>query len=102
MGMINSRQLLAAFTHGALRGKQIFGGGFVSHQRIGSDVSQRIDCRRFSVSGAADEPAAFAGGFTPCMIKNFVNVRLLNREGHDSQRRFVALPLDVRKGSAFP
>src|SRR5438105_2812138 len=35
------------------------------------------------------------------MLENFVEVCLLDGNDHDSQRSFVALPLDVRKGSAF-
>ena len=99
--MINSHQLLATFAHGALSSKQIFGRRFVSHQRIGRNISQRVNrlgIRRI----AADQAAAFTRGFAPRMIKDFVGVRLLERNGHGALGKLVALPLDVRKGSAFP
>jgi hypothetical protein len=86
MGMVNSHQLLAAIAHRSLRRKQIFGSGFVRHQRIGRDIPQGIDClgiRRI----AAYQAAAFVGGFTKSVIQNLVNMGLLNRKRHDLQER---------------
>ena len=68
--MINSKKLLAAVSHGALRGKQIFGRGFVSDERIGRDIPQGIDGPGASVI-APDQAAAFARGFPPCVLDNF-------------------------------
>ena len=68
--MINSKKLLAAISHGALRRKQIFGRGFVSDERIGGDIPQRIDSPGPSII-AADKAAAFAGSLCARVLDNF-------------------------------
>ncbi len=80
--MINSQQLLAAISHRALRGKQIFGRGFVSDVRIGRDIPQRIDGPGSSII-AADQAAAFARRLPSRVVDHFVDMGLLERNSHD-------------------
>src|SRR5260221_13735688 len=75
MRMVNRQQLLAPITHGALRGKQIFGCSFVSDERIGSDISQRIDGLCASII-AADQAAAFERSCPPRVLHDFTEMRL--------------------------
>ena len=58
--MVNRQQLLAPIAHVALCGKQIFGRGFVSDERIGGDIPQRIDGLGAGII-PADQAAAFVG-----------------------------------------
>ena len=80
--MVNRQQLLTAIAHRALRGKQIFGRGFVSDERIGGDISQLIDGPSSSII-AADQAAAFVRGSVTRMAKDFVEVGWLERNDHD-------------------
>src|SRR5712691_9850401 len=75
MRMVNRQQVLAAIAHGALRGKQILGRGFVSDERIGGDIPQRIDGAGSSVI-AADQAAAFAGRCLPRVLYQLTVMRL--------------------------
>ena len=77
--MVNRQQLLAAIAHGSLRGKQIFGRGFVSDQRIGGDIPQRIDGPCSSII-AADQAAAFVGSFPPRVLYHLTEMRLREYE----------------------
>ena len=88
--MVNRQQLLAAIAHGALCGKQIFGRGFVSDERIGGDIPQRIDGPGSSII-AADQAAAFVRGYFTRMAKDFVDVGLLERDDHDVKGMFLRL-----------
>src|SRR5437879_940153 len=73
--MVNRQQLLAMITHRALRGKQIFGRGFVSDERIGGDVPERIDGSGSSII-AADQAAAFARRFPSRVVDHVTEMRL--------------------------
>src|SRR5437764_14765126 len=75
MRMINRQQLFTAISHGALRGKQIFGRGFVSDERIGGDVSKRVDGSGSSII-AADQAAAFARRFASRVVDHITEMRL--------------------------
>ena len=68
--MVNRQQLLAAIAHGPLRSKQIFGRGFVSDERIGSDIPQRINGLCASII-AADQAAAFVWRLCASVLDNF-------------------------------
>ena len=59
--MINREKLLAALTHRTLRGKEIFGSGFVSDEWISSKILRAIDRLRVSIHRPADQTAAFLG-----------------------------------------
>ena len=71
--MIDGQQLLAAIAHGALRGKQIFGRGFVGDKRIGGDIEQRINRPAASIT-AADQAAAFAWGCLASVFDKIVKM----------------------------
>src|SRR5437016_12977016 len=73
--MVNRQQLLAAISHRALRGKQIFGRGFVSDERIGRDIPQRIDGPGSSII-AADQAAAFARRLQSRVVDHFTEMQL--------------------------
>ena len=80
--MVNRQQLLAAHAHGALRGKQIFGRGFVRDERIGGDISQGINGPGASLI-ASDQAAAFVRNGLTRMAKDFIDVGLPERNNHD-------------------
>lgn len=76
--MVDRQQLLSPIAHGALGGKQIFGRSFVSDERIGSDISQRINrlCLR---TIAADQATAFVRGSLPSMGNDLANMDILEK-----------------------
>jgi len=77
MGMVDRQQLFASLAHRSLRGKQIFRGGFVSDERLAGDVSERVNSlSRCRVT--ADEATTFARSVTAGVIKDFVNMCLMN------------------------
>ena len=100
--MINSQQTLAAPPHCALPPEELFRRGFISDQRIGSDVAQAIDTLSNSIGGAADEAAAFVGIRFARMREEFLGVRLRESNHRGFRKRDMAWPPDVRKGFAFP
>src|SRR5438876_477855 len=75
MRMVDRQQLLAAISHRALRGKQIFGRGFVSDERIGRDIPQWIDGPGSSII-AANQAAAFARRLPSRVVEHFTEMRL--------------------------
>ncbi len=85
--MVNCQQLLAAIAHGALRGEQIFGRGFVCDERIGGDISQRINRLSASIT-AANQAAAFMRRFPPRVLYHFTEMRL--RECEHTSGDFLA------------
>lgn len=60
MRMVDGKQTLAAPAHLALRGKKVFGRGFVCDFGVRRDVAQAIDVRRRFLT-PADKPATFRG-----------------------------------------
>ena len=73
--MVNRQQLLTPIAHGALSGKQIFGRGFVSDERIGGDIPQRIDGLGAGII-AADQAAAFVRRCLPRVVYHLTVMRL--------------------------
>jgi len=100
--MINGQQMLAARAHCALGVEEIFGRGLVGYQWICGEVTQAINTLTNSVCSAADEAAAFVGIRFARMRKEFLGLRLCERNHPGLRKRGVALPPDVRKGFAFP
>ena len=77
--MVNRQQLLFPITHGALRGKQIFGRGFVRDQRVSGYIEQGINGPGASIM-AADQAAAFVGRCLPGVVYHFTEMRLREYE----------------------
>src|SRR6266446_6652080 len=75
MRMVNRKQLLTPIAHGALSGKQVFGRGFVSDERIGGDIPQRIDGLGAGII-AADQAAAFVRRCLPRVVYHLTVMRL--------------------------
>src|SRR5713101_7202868 len=97
--MVNRQQLLAPIAHVALCGKQIFGRGFVSDERIGGDIPQRIDGPGSSII-AANQAAAFARRCLPRVLRHLTVMRLQECE-HKSGNYLATAQrgTEVAKGS---
>ncbi len=82
--MINGEQLLAALAHCALRTEEIFGRGFISYERIMSEVAQSIDGLSNAFLSAADEAAAFMGRGFAGVFRDFISLVPGNRNHRET------------------
>ena len=77
--MINGQQKLAALAHCALGLEEIFRRGFISYQRIRSQITQAMDTLRSAVCRPAYQATAFVGIRFARMREEFLSVSLGER-----------------------
>src|SRR6266700_5687353 len=80
MRMINRQQLLAAFAHLPLRGKEFFRCGLVGNQRVWRDVTQAIDRLCAIVGSAANQAAALIWRRLTRVSDDLIKLRAMKRQ----------------------
>jgi len=81
--MIDGQQLFAAFAHRALCFKEIFGRSFISDHPINGDVPRPVNGFAPAVH-SSDQATTFVRGGLAGMRDDFVKVRSLNGDNHES------------------